>query len=67
MYKNYNVAHVVKDGEDIFIPGTPNNRLQIDVWWNNHFLCKDWESSNWNNHKEQVAWSSYPIRSHYFG
>ncbi len=32
------------------IPGTPNNRLKMDVWWNNHFLCKDWESSNWNNH-----------------
>ena len=19
----------------------------MDVWWNNHFLCNDWESSNW--------------------
>ena len=24
----------------------------MDVWWNNHFLCKDFESSNWNNHKK---------------
>ncbi len=22
----------------------------MDVWWNNHFLNKDLESSNWNNH-----------------
>ena len=31
-------------------PGTPNNQFLMDVWWNNHFLCKDLESSNWNNH-----------------
>ena len=24
----------------------------MDVWWNNHFLCNDLESSNWNNHKK---------------
>ena len=36
--------------EGIFIPGTPNNHFKMDVWWNNHFLCKDLESSNWNNH-----------------
>ena len=37
----------------LFIPGnlgTPNNQFKLDVWWNNHFLCNDWESSNWNNH-----------------
>ena len=22
-------------------PGTPNNQLNMDVWWKNHFLCKD--------------------------
>ncbi len=22
----------------------------MDVWLNNHFPCKDFESSNWNNH-----------------
>ena len=31
-------------------PGTLNNHLWMDVWWNNHFLRKDLESSNWNNH-----------------
>ena len=30
----------------------------MDVWWNNHFLCNDLESSNWNNHKKLVVWSS---------
>ena len=24
----------------------------MDVWWNNHFLCNDLESSSWNNHKK---------------
>ena len=32
-------------------PGTLNNHLLMD-WWNNHFLCNDLESSNWNNHKK---------------
>ena len=27
-------------------------------WWNNQFLCNDLESSNWNNHKKLVVWSS---------
>ncbi len=31
------------------VPGTPNNHLKMDVWWNNNFLCKDWQSSKWNN------------------
>ena len=31
-------------------PGTLNNQLLMDVWWNNNFLCNDLESSNWNNH-----------------
>ena len=31
-------------------PGTPNNHFLMDVWWNNHFLHKGLESSNWNNH-----------------
>ena len=22
----------------IYIPGTPNNQIKMDVWWNNHFL-----------------------------
>ena len=30
----------------------------MDVWWNNHFLCNDWESSNWNNHKKVAVWGS---------
>ena len=30
----------------------------MDVWWNNHFLCKDWESTNWNNHFLMVVWGS---------
>ena len=33
-----------------FLPGTLNNNLLMDVWWNNHFLCNDLEASNWNNH-----------------
>ena len=33
-----------------YIPGTLNNHVFMDVWWNNHFLYKDLESSNWNNH-----------------
>ena len=33
----------------ITIPGTPINwSLTMDVWWNNHFPCK--ESSDWKNH-----------------
>ncbi len=35
-----------------------NNQFLMDVWSNNHFQCKDFESSNWNNHKELVVWSS---------
>ena len=27
-------------------------------WWNNQFLCNDLESSNWNNHKKLLVWSS---------
>ena len=27
------------------LPGTINNHLLVDVWWNNHFLCNDLESS----------------------
>ena len=32
-----------------YLPGTPNNQFFMDVWWNNHFLYKGLESSNWNN------------------
>ena len=32
--------------------------FKMDVWLNNHFPCKEFESSNWNNHKELVFWSS---------
>ena len=42
-------------------PGTLNNQFLMDVWLNNHFPCKDVESSNWNNHKELVVWSSRVI------
>ena len=31
----------------IHVPGTLNNHILMDVWWNNNFLCNDWESSNW--------------------
>ncbi len=34
----------------IHLPGTRNNHFKMDVWWNSHFLCKELESSNWNNH-----------------
>ena len=40
------------------MPGTLNNHLLVDVWWNNHFLCRDLESSNWNSQKKLVVWSS---------
>ena len=42
------------------VPGTPNSQFKMDVLWNNHFLCKDLESSNWNNHLYQkiVVWST---------
>jgi len=40
------------------VPGTLNNHFLMDVWWNNHSLCNDLESSNWNNHKKLVVWSS---------
>ena len=33
-----------------YLRGTPNNQFKMDVWWNNHFLDKDLESSNWNKH-----------------
>ena len=39
----------------------------MDVWWNNHFSCKDLESSNWNNHfKVDVSGSRkmFPVDSH---
>ena len=42
-------------------PGTLNNHCLTDVWWNNHFLCSDLESSNWNNHKKLVVWGSRRI------
>ncbi len=31
----------------LYIPGTPNNHFLMDVLWNNHFPCKDLESSIW--------------------
>ena len=32
----------------------------MDVWWNNHFSCKELESSNWNNKfKGDVTCSGY--------
>ena len=30
----------------------PKQPFWMDVWWNNHFLCNDLESSSWNNHKK---------------
>ena len=30
----------------VYIPGTLNNQFLMDVWLNNHFPCKDFESSN---------------------
>ena len=48
----------------MYIPGTPNNHFLMDVWWNNHFSCKDLESSNWNNHfKVDVSGSRYILFS----
>ena len=38
--------------------GTLNHHFLVDVWWNNHFLWNDLESSSWNNHKKLVVWSS---------
>ncbi len=36
----------------------------MDVWWNNHFLCKDLESSNWNNHfKVDVSGSRLQVNT----
>ena len=32
-----------------YLRGTPKNQFLVDVWWNNHFQCKDLESSNGNN------------------
>ena len=29
-----------------WVPGTLNNHILMDVWSNNHVLCKDLESSN---------------------
>lgn len=36
-----------------YVPGTLNNEFfkWMDVWWNNHFLCSNLESSNWTNKK----------------
>ena len=39
------------------LPGTLNNHFLMDVWWNNHFLCNDLESSSWNNHKKLDVWN----------
>ena len=37
----------------IHLPGTPHNHpLNGCLVISNHFLCKDLESSNWNNHKK---------------
>ena len=42
----------------VYTAGTPNNHFWMDVWLNSNFQCKDLESSNWNNRKELVVWSS---------
>ena len=39
-----------------YIPGTRNNQFKVDVWWNNHFLCTELESSNWNNNFHINEW-----------
>ena len=54
--RNVNVDQKV--GDETYQPGTLNNQFLMDVWWNKPFPCKDFESSNWNNHKELVVWSS---------
>ena len=42
------------------MPGTPNHHFFLDVWWNNHFLSKGLESSNWNKHfKGDVSGTRY--------
>ena len=46
------------------LPGTPNNHVLMDVCLNNCFQFIDLESSNWNNHKELVVWSSRYIWLH---
>ena len=33
-------------------PGTLNNLFSRDVLWSNHFPSQDFESSNWNNQKQ---------------
>ena len=38
-------------------PGTLNTHFLMEVWWNNHSLCNDLESSTWNNHKKTCCCS----------
>ena len=48
-------------------PGIPTNQFKVDVWWNNHFLCKDLESSNWNNHYCKQGLFRVLGRCYFFG
>ncbi len=48
--RNWRKSVLAMRGVALMEPGTLNNHFKMDVWWNNHFLCKDWQSSKWNNH-----------------
>ena len=39
-------SHVKFGSIKVEIPGTLNNQFLMDVWFNNNFPCKDFESSN---------------------
>ena len=45
-------------GERKALPGKPNNQKQMDVSPNSHFLCKDVNCHNGNNHLFLVVWVS---------
>ena len=34
----------------------PKQQFKMDVLWNNHFLCKGLESSNWNHHDKMILY-----------
>ena len=42
-----------RNNKNLLVP--LNNHFLMDVWWNNHVLCNDLESSNWSKHKKQLV------------
>ena len=51
VFLNKSLVLQLKNKKNTFdLPGTPNNNFSMDVWFNNHFPCKDLAHHPIDNH-----------------